>query len=566
MKSQPNEITMKYINRIKTAARMLAVGVAMAPLAHAEDWPAAKPGAITAWQDMRFGMFIHWGPVSLTGREIGWSRGDQTPIEVYDALYKKFNPVKFNADEWVGVAKAAGMKYIVLTTKHHDGFCLWDTKFTDHNIMNTPFKRDVVKELAAACKKQGIKFGAYYSVCDWHHPDFPLTSPGGTVRRKKSNLDAYQQYLLNQIKELITNYGPLVTIWNDVPQEFSGRGAATIKMVRGLQPDILINDRTGDGGDYSTPEQTIGSFNISRPWESCMTVSAHNAWAWGGSTDGVKDLAACLKFLICAAGGDGNMLLNVGPTPEGEIAPEQANRIKEMGGWLHQYGESIYGTRGGPWKPTSQLVSTRKGDCVYLHVLNFGDGTITLPALPKKTVSASLLTGGKVAMRQSQEGVSFTVAKADQQLIDTIIKLKLYGPAMDIAPISAVAGLLKPGMKTSTSNIYQNDSAYGPDKAIDDDDNTRWATDNGTRQAWLEVDLGKPTRFGRVNIEEPYGRVRSFEILVKQGEGWKPVTKGTKLGDHFTAGFEPVTAQVVRLNILDASDGPTISQFQLLAK
>ena len=451
MKSQPNDITMKYINRIKTAARMLAVGVAMAPLAHAEDWPAAKPGAITAWQDMRFGMFIHWGPVSLTGREIGWSRGDQTPIEVYDALYKKFNPVKFNADEWVGVAKAAGMKYIVLTTKHHDGFCLWDTKFTDHNIMNTPFKRDVVKELSAACKKQGIKFGAYYSVCDWHHPDFPLTSPGGTVRRKKSNLDAYQQYLLNQIKELITNYGPLVTIWNDVPQEFSGRGAATIKMVRGLQPDILINDRTGDGGDYSTPEQTIGSFNISRPWESCMTVSAHNAWAWGGSTDGVKDLAACLKFLICAAGGDGNMLLNVGPTPEGEIAPEQANRIKEMGGWLHQYGESIYGTRGGPWKPTSQLVSTRKGDCVYLHVLNFGDGTITLPALPKKTVSASLLTGGKVAMRQSQEGVSFTVAKADQQLIDTIIKLKLYGPAMDIAPISAVAGLLKPGMKTSTS-------------------------------------------------------------------------------------------------------------------
>ena len=135
---------------------------------------------------MRFGMFIHWGPVSLTGHEIGWSRGAQTPIEEYDNLYKKFNPTKFNADQWVAIAKAAGMKYIVLTTKHHDGFCLWDTKLTDYNIMNSPFKRDVVKELADACKKQGIAFGTYYSVCDWHHPDFPLTSPGGKVQARTS--------------------------------------------------------------------------------------------------------------------------------------------------------------------------------------------------------------------------------------------------------------------------------------------------------------------------------------------------------------------------------------------
>ena len=130
---------------------------------------------------MRFGMFIHWGPVSLTHREIGWSRGSQTPIAEYDALYKKFNPVKFNADEWASIAKAAGMKYMVLTTKHHDGFCLFATKETDFNIMNSPFGRDVTKELAEACRRQGIAFGTYYSVCDWHHPDFPLTSPGGSV-------------------------------------------------------------------------------------------------------------------------------------------------------------------------------------------------------------------------------------------------------------------------------------------------------------------------------------------------------------------------------------------------
>ena len=316
----------------------LAVLTFIATLAVAEDatnqpWRKPDPAAMKHWQDMRFGMFIHWGPVSLTGHEIGWSRGAQTPIAKYDSLYKEFNPTKFNADEWVSIAKAAGMKYIVLTTKHHDGFCLWDTKFTDYNIMNSPFKRDVVKELAAACKKQGVAFGAYYSVTDWYDPNWPVTSPAGHVKRAKSDMAAYEKYLQNQIKELITNYGPLVTIWNDVPSMYGKRGLATIKMVRELQPDILINNRTGAGGDYDTPEQTIGGFNMTRQWESCMTVSAHNHWAWGGKNDGVKPLAPCLLMLIRGASGDGNVLLNVGPEPTGEIAPE-ASKPPEGNGRL----------------------------------------------------------------------------------------------------------------------------------------------------------------------------------------------------------------------------------------
>ncbi len=163
------------------------------------ECPAPDAAALQRWQDMRFGMFIHWGPVSLTGREIGWSRGTQTPIEEYDNLYKRFNPTKFDADRWVAVAKAAGMKYIILTTKHHDGFCLWDTKQTDFNIMKSPFGRDVVNELAEACKRQGIAFGTYHSVCDWHHPDFPRTSPGGRVRRKTSDIESYRRYLRAQV-------------------------------------------------------------------------------------------------------------------------------------------------------------------------------------------------------------------------------------------------------------------------------------------------------------------------------------------------------------------------------
>jgi alpha-L-fucosidase len=404
------------------------------PAAH--DWPAADPAATDHWRSLRFGMFIHWGPVSLTGHEIGWSRGNQTPIEVYDNLYKQFNPTNFNADEWVSIAKAAGMKYIVLTTKHHDGFCLWDTKLTDYNIMHTPFHRDVVKELAAACKKQGVEFGAYYSVTDWYDQDWPVTSPAGKVKREKSDLDAYEKYLQGQITELVQNYGPLITIWNDVPAMYGKRGAATIKLVRQLQPNILIDNRTGDGGDYDTPEQKIGKFQMDRPWESCMTVSAHNAWAWGGEKDGVKSVAACLDMLIRGAGGDGNILLNVGPRPDGVIDPAQANLLKQIGDWLAKNGESIYGTRGGPWKPAKNFASTRKGNTIYLHVMKSESGRVELPALPAEIKSAALLSGEKVSASQKDGKLVMEIPAASLDALDTIVKLAVDRPALEIPALA----------------------------------------------------------------------------------------------------------------------------------
>jgi len=416
-------------------AGLLALATQRPALAAEPAWPAAQPDAIKRWQDMRFGMFIHWGPVSLTAQEIGWSRGGKTPIAEYDSLYKKFNPEKFNADEWVAIAKSAGMKYMVLTTKHHDGFCLWNTKLTDYNIMNSPFKRDVVKELSAACKKQGMAFGAYYSVTDWYDPNWPVTSPAGKVKREKSDLDAYEKYLQGQITELITNYGPLVTIWNDVPAMYKERGAATIKMVRQLQPDILINNRTGAGGDYQTPEQHIGGFNDKQPWESCMTISAHNHWAWGGASDGVKPLQTCIAMLVNCAGGDGNMLLNVGPTPLGDIAPEQVARLKEMGAWMEKYGVSVYGTRGGPWMPGKGMVSTRKDNTIYVHIMKWAGDTLTLPPISHKIVKSTALTGGTAEVKQDDAGVTLSVPAADRQEIDTIVALELDGPAADIAPI-----------------------------------------------------------------------------------------------------------------------------------
>jgi len=530
-------------------------------------FPPVQPEAMKNWQDKRFGMFIHWGPVSLTAKEIGWSRGAETPIEVYDNLYKQFNPTKFNADEWVAVAKAGGMKYIILTTKHHDGFCLWDTKLTDFNIMNSPFKRDVVKELASACRKQGIAFGTYYSTCDWHHPDFPLTSPGGTVKRASFDLDSYNRYFLGQVSELITNYGPLITMWNDVPQMFEGRGVNTIKLVRQLQPDITINDRTGDGGDYDTPEQQIGSFKLDRPWESCMTISAHNAWAWGGPEDGVKSLAACLEMLIRGAGGNGNVLLNVGPRPDGVIDPEQAGRVREIGDWLVKYGESIYATRGGPWKPTKNLASTRKDNIVYLHILRWAGDSVTLPNLPRKVLRSAALTGGKADIKQTSDGIVVTVPSQNRQAIDTILKLELDGSAMDIAPISLAAA--KIGLKVTASNVFQQQADYSAEMAFDGDSDTRWATDSGTRQAWLEADLGKQTTVSKVMIDEWAGggkRVQSFELQYLSGNEWKVFHRGTTIGERWEKTFEPIKAQRFRLNILDASEGPTINEIELSGK
>ena len=401
-------------------------------------------------------MFIHWGPVSLTHKEIGWSRGDPTPIDVYDDLYHQFNPTNFNADDWVSIAKAAGMKYIVLTTKHHDGFCLWSTTLTHYNIMNTPFHRDVVKELVEACEKQGIEFGAYYSVCDWRHPDFPLGSPGGRSRHEHANLGAYNVYLLGQLSELITNYGPLLTIWNDMPQQFRGRGAKTIRLVRELQPNILINNRTGDGGDYDTPEQEIGNFQMYRPWESCMTISAHNQWAWGGDKDGVKSTRACLEMLIRAAGGDGNLLLNVGPRPDGLIDPEQVARLKEVGAWLARNGASIYDTRGGPWKPTQAIVSTRKGKTIYVHILNWPHEAPRLPAIPAKITSARSLGGhGTPAFRQTDNAIEISLPVTQRAPYDTVIALELDSDAMAIPPLDIrTVSLTAPDVRLCrTSNV-----------------------------------------------------------------------------------------------------------------
>jgi len=527
-----------------------------------KDYLQAGEQDMQAWREMKFGLFIHWGPVSLKGTEIGWSRGGERrgrsgkgeiPFEEYDNLYKKFNPVKFNADEWVQLAKDAGMKYLVFTSKHHDGFSMFDSKHTDYKITNSPFKRDVVKELADACHKAGVKLGYYYSPVDWYHPDY-----------RTENHSKYIKFMHDQIRQLCTNYGKLDIMW------FDGLGGSAkdwdsenlFRMIRKLQPHIIINNRAGLAADHDTPEQRIGKFQHDRAWETCMTICRQ--WAWKPN-DQMKSLKQCIQTLVSVVGGDGNLLFNVGPMPDGRIEPRQVDRLREMGVWLSKYGRSIYGTRGGPFKTGSWGASTHKGKTIYIHVFNWDDDTLTLPPIPKKIIASSVLTGGTTRVKQTKEGIEISVSKAYQQELDTIIKLQLNGPASEIAPLGMLSSSLAYGKKARASNIFQNSSGYGPDKAVDDDPATRWATDTGTKQAWLEVDLGKPTTFNRAIISEDFDRVKQFELQYKEGGQWRTFTEGTKIGRKLKLELSPVTARYVRLNILKASDGPTIWEFQLFA-
>ncbi len=531
-------------------------------LKESKDYLRAGEQDMQRWREMKFGLFIHWGPVSLKGTEIGWSRGGERrgrtgtgsiPAEEYDNLYKQFNPIKFNADEWVQLAKDAGMKYLVFTSKHHDGFSMFDSKLTEYKITNSPFKRDVVKELADACHKAGLKLGYYHSPVDWYHPDY-----------RTENHSRYIEFLHGQIRELCTNYGRLDIMW------FDGLGGSAkdwdsenlFRTIRRLQPHIIINNRAGLPADHDTPEQRIGKFQHDRAWETCMTICRQ--WAWKPN-DQMKSLKQCIQTLVSVVGGDGNLLFNVGPMPDGRIEPRQVERLREMGRWLKKYGRSIYGTRGGPFKTGSWGASTHKGKTIYIHILNWPGDTLTLPAIPKKIIASSVLTGGAATVKQTKEAIEISVPKAHQQELDTIIKLQLDGPANEIAPRALFSGSLAMAKKVTASNSFQNTPQYAPDKAVDDDPSTRWATDSGTKQAWLEVDLGKPMTFDRAIISEDFDRVQQFELQYKDGQQWRTFAEGTKIGQKLKLRFSPVTARYIRLNILKASEGPTIWEFQLFA-
>jgi alpha-L-fucosidase len=433
--------------KLAALALLLTLSSIIAPptLRAQVETAAQRDARLAWWREARFGMFIHWDMSSVAGTEISWSRKATKPLDVtgdpagyvedpvYDHLYERFDPQKFDAAEWVRLAQAAGMKYIVFTAKHHGGFCMWDTKLTDYSIMHTPFKRDVVKELADACHRAGLNFGLYYSPRDWHNPDYGI---GDNAK--------YHQYITGQLTELLSNYGRVDVLWFDS----FGHGDSIkywkadeiLALVKRLQPRIIVNNRAGFfgesvellKGDFDTPEQRLGDFQNQRPWESCMCIVDAPGGGWSYRTDGkVKSYADCIKTLLGCATGDGNLLLDVGPNSLGEIPADQSARLREMGTWMRKFGTTVYGTRGGPFRNGAWGGATYKADRIYLHVTQWNGDRLELPGLKAKVLACSALSDPavKVPLVQSTNNLVLTLGTNQQDQLDTVIELKLDGPA-----------------------------------------------------------------------------------------------------------------------------------------
>jgi alpha-L-fucosidase len=395
------------------------------------------------FQDAKFGMFIHWGVYSvLSDGEWVMNQRKMTVAE-YEKLPPQFNPTKFDAASWVALARSAGMKYITITSKHHDGFAMFATKQSDWNIVDrTPYKDDPLKMLADECHKQGIKLFFYYSQLDWHNPDyFPLGMTGHTAGRTTGgDWNKYLDYMDAQLTELLTNYGPIGGIWFDGWWDKPGADwklQRTYALIHRLQPEAMVGSNhhqaPNPGEDFQMfekdlPGHSTQSFNKGSvvgalPLETAETMN--NSWGYNKNDDHYKSVQQLIQYLVRAAGYNSNFLLNIGPRPDGTIQPEFVERLKAMGEWLQKNGESIYGTRGGPIGPRPWGVTTQKGDTIYVHILDWQDSALLLPKLGRKIASARLLsTGETVRTIAADYGTVLELPASAHDPVDNIVVLE----------------------------------------------------------------------------------------------------------------------------------------------
>lgn len=396
------------------------------------------------FQDVRFGMFIHWGLYSIVARGEWAMHTDRIPVAEYEKLVSQFNPYKFNADEWVSIAADAGQKYMVITSRHHDGFSMYDTALSDYKITNTPFKRDPLRELADACSRRSdVKLAFYSSLLDWHHPAYRF--------RKESGLawTDYIAFLHGQVRELCSQFGEIACVWFDgdwpahaITEEnayFQAGGSfeydALYDMIHTLQPDaVVINNRHAEplpgedvqGFEQDLPGQNTAGFNAEEifdiPLETCMTLNDH--WGFCDGDENHKSTQHLVHLLARSASAGSNYLLNVGPTALGEILPAHAQRLREVGAWLQVNGEAIYGTRAGSIAATPHTVSTRRGNVHYVHALHYISDGIKLKDAPKGIQAAvNLRDGSAVQMQWRGDNLVLTVPPGKRDNLCTAIKL-----------------------------------------------------------------------------------------------------------------------------------------------
>lgn len=398
------------------------------------------------FHEARFGMFIHFGPYARTERGEWTMFMERIPTAEYAKYTREFNPKKFDAREIVDLAAGAGMKYMALTTRHHDGYCMFDSSVSDLTSVKMAPKRDFVAEYVEACRKAGLKVGLYYSLLDWRFPGY------FEPKKYKKSAEAMVQQVHDQVRELMTNYGKIDVLWYD--GHWLAHGLAGIKnvagfwrakelnaMVRSHQPGILINNRSGIDEDLDTPEQHVTASKAGRGWESCMTMGDFCGWGYIRNNPNYKSTGQLIQHLVTAAAGEGNFLLNIGPKPDGTIRKEETTRLKEIGAWMKKNGEAIYGSQrchlwgglsGVPLSEWNMLGRwTAKKNAGYLHIFRWPGEEAVIPLVKTKAISATILqTGKKVKIRQEYNGrlVLSGLPKTPPHPDNTVIKVEFAGP------------------------------------------------------------------------------------------------------------------------------------------
>lgn len=394
------------------------------------------------FQNNKFGVFIHWGIYSMMADGEWVMYLKKINYDEYSKLAGGFSPSKFSAKQWVADVKASGAKYICITSRHHDGFSMFDTKYSDYNIVKgSPFKRDVLKELADECHQQGIKLHFYYSLLDWGRPDY---NPNGalitkTEESKKAEWRTYHQFMLNQLRELLTNYGEIGAIWFDgswdKPKDFDWQFEEIYSLIHSLQPGCLVLNnhhlKPIEGEDAQAFERDLPGNNTAGyskdaevgmlPLETCETMNT--SWGYNITDHKYKTEKELIQYLVRAAGNNANLLLNVGPRPDGTLPDIAVQRFDKIGDWLKQYGETIYGTRGGIVAQRKWGVTTMKGSRLFVHILDLQDKVLFLPMVDKKVKSARVFIDNKlVKFIQNKEGVVLSLEKVPQE-IDYVVEL-----------------------------------------------------------------------------------------------------------------------------------------------
>ena len=438
---------------IKRSLFLLACSAVLLPqFSGAGDTNAAA--RIQWWRDAKFGVFIHWGLYAIPGRGEWVQWNEQIPVNEYAKLADQFNPTNFSPDSWAQLAKSAGAKYVVLTSRHHDGFALFDDGTNKFTSVKSAAHRDFVAEYVKAVRSAGLHVGLYYSPLDWRFPGYIMPD------LHLESAEAMREQYHRQVKELLSNYGKIDVLWFDggeadwlsfrgdwVGAQWKGRSKEkhyqgrfnwqhdqVYAMLRDLQPDILINGRADMAEDFFSREGygALGDFDNQRPWELCVPM----AGAWGYQPNmKPKPLKDYIQLLAKVAGRDGNLLMNIGPDPNGRIDESQAKRLREIGEWLGKYGESIYATCGGPFLPGDWGASTHHDKMVYVHILKWPGDKLLLPAIPAKILNASALTGGVASFTQTGQGIEISVPAADRSETDTIVALQLDSSADAIQPV-----------------------------------------------------------------------------------------------------------------------------------